>query len=409
MRILIYGTYFPPEQIGIGKYTGEMAIWLVKNGHEVRVVTAPPFYPAWRIGEGYSGSRYQRELWQGIWLWRCPIWVPSRQTGIKRVLHLLSFALSTIPAMVQQLFWKPDIVLVVAPPLFCTPAALIAARLSGAKAWLHLQDFEIDAAFEIGLLCQPALRRFALWVERLLMRRFDRVSTISRMMLVRLLEKGVPVGKCVNFPNWVDSEVIHPLREPPALRIELGIPAGSIIALYSGNMGEKQGLETVLKAAERLSDEPLLRFVLCGEGATRKRLELEYGDLANVIWLPLQPSARLNELLNLADIHLLPQRADMADLVMPSKLTGMLASGRPVVATASAGTQVAEVVAQCGIVVPPGDDYALGTAIQSLARDRGERQRMGTAARKYAIDNMTSEKILKGFEQALISCCSNTP
>ncbi len=358
---------------------------------------------------GYSRWNFRRDQWQGMSIWRCPIWVPKTPSGIKRILHLLSFALTSAPIMLWQSFWKPDVVLVVAPPLFSIPAALVAARLSGARAWLHVQDFEIDAAFQTGLLRRSIARRAATWVERQLMRRFDRVSTISPIMLERLVDKGVARNRRVHFPNWVDSDAIYPLQGRNPLRKALGISDEAIVALYSGNMGEKQGLETLLKAAARLSKEPSLRFVLCGEGATRKRLELKYGDLSNVIWLPLQPSARLNELLNVADIHLLPQRADMADLVMPSKLTGMLASGRPVVATANAGTQVAEVVSQCGIVVPPGNDYALGTAILRLARDGAERHRMGAAAREYAIDNMTSVKILEDFERALISCCGNKP
>lgn len=403
MRILIYGTYFPPEQIGIGKYTGEMAAWLARQGHDVRVVTAPPFYPAWRVMDGYSAARYRREQWHGIWLWRCPIWVPSQQTGIKRILHLLSFAASSAPVMLRQVFWKPDVVLVVAPTFFCTPAALLTARFSGARAWLHLQDFEIDAAFETGLLRRPALRRAAISVERLLMRQFDRVSTISRNMMARLVDKGVAEERCILFPNWVDSDAIRPLNGRNPLRKELGISEEVTVALYSGNMGEKQGLETVLEAARRLSGDTALRFVLCGEGATRERLVQKYGDLSNVTWLRLQPAARLNELLNLADIHLLPQRADVADLVMPSKLTGMLASGRPVIATAVAGTQVDEVVAQCGIVVPPGDDYTLAMAIQRLTRDDAERLRLGQAARKYSVDNMTSARILERFERALSS------
>ena len=405
MRILLYGAYFPPEQIGIGKYTGEMAAWLVRRGHEVRVVTAPPFYPAWRVMDGYAGGRYRRERWQGMRLWRCPIWVPTRQTGMRRVLHLLSFALSSAPIMLRQVFWKPQVVLVVAPPLFCTLAALFAARLSSAQAWLHLQDLEVDAAFETGLLRRPALRRAAVWVERQLISRFDTVSTISRNMVARVIDKGIERQRCILFPNWVDAEAIRPLDGRNPFRDELGISDEVTVALYSGNMGEKQGLETVLEAARQLRAENAVRFVLCGDGAQRTRLVKEYGDLSNVIWLPLQPLARLNDLLNLADIHLLPQRADVADLVMPSKLTGMLASGRPVIATAVAGTQVDEVVAQCGIVVAPGDDRALARAIQSLARDHGERRRLGAAARKYAVDNMNLECVLQEFDRALGSCC----
>lgn len=404
MRILIYGVNFPPEQIGIGKFSGEMAAWLTKRGHDVRVVTAPPYYPDWRVMEGYAGRRYQRERLPSLTVWRCPIWVPRHPTGMKRILHLLSFALSSAPAVLLQVFWRPQVVWVVAPSLFCAPAAWLTARLSGARAWLHVQDFEVNAAFETGLLRRPALRRVALRVERILMRRFDRVSTISRNMISCLYHIGVSERRCVLFPNWVDVEAIRPLRGRNPVRCELGIPAAATVALYSGNMGEKQGLETLLEAARLLGDDESVRFVMCGGGASRKRLMMDYRDLPNVIWMPLQPVERLNELLNIADIHLLPQLADVADLVMPSKLAGMLASGRPVVATAIAGTQVDEVVAHCGIVVAPGDANALSIAIRRLAKDHGERLRLGEGARNYAVKNMDSSRILGEFERAMISC-----
>ena len=110
MRILIYSISFPPTLIGGAKYTGEMAAWLVQRGHEVRVVTAPPFYPAWRVMDGYADGRYQRERWQGMTLWRRPIVVPRQATGVKRILHLLSFAgarQSSCPVVLPQLGMLP--------------------------------------------------------------------------------------------------------------------------------------------------------------------------------------------------------------------------------------------------------------------------------------------------------------
>lgn len=404
MRILVYGIHFSPEPIGIGKYTGELAAWLAERGHEVRVVAAPPYYPAWEVMNGYSAGRYQREQRKNVTIWRCPVWIPRHPTGLKRILHYLSVALSSVPVVLRQAFWRPDVVLVVVPPLFCAPAAWLAARLSGARSWLHIQDFEVSAAFETGLLRRPALRRLALWVERRLMQRFDRVSTISRNMIARLHDMGVAEGQCVLFPNGVDVEAIRPLRGRNRFRDELAIPDTDTVALYSGNMGEKQGLETLLEAARLLRGEASVRFVMCGEGASRKRLVQEFGDLPNVIWLPLQPAARLNELLNLADIHLLPQLASVADLMMPSKLAGMLASGRPVIATAAAGTLVAKMIANCGAVVPPGYANALAEAIRGLARNPVERQRLGEAARAYAIQNLDLHRVLLQFERDLISC-----
>jgi colanic acid biosynthesis glycosyl transferase WcaI len=234
------------------------------------------------------------------------------------------------------------------------------------------------------------------------MRRFDRVSTISERMLEQLAEKRVEAPRSFFFPNWVDTETIHPLCYPSSFRTELHIGQNMIVALYAGNMGEKQGLEIVVEVARALSNRHDLQFVLCGDGAARKRLQQLADGLSNVRFLPVQPAERLNDLLNLADIHLLPQRADTADRVMPSKLTGMLASGRPVVATAHPDTQVAQVVEGRGIVTPPGDGVALANAILHLATRPAERARLGQVARAFALAHWGQEGILQRFEEELV-------
>lgn len=401
MRILINGTNYYPEKIGIGKYTGEMAEWLAAHGHEVRVVTAPPYYPEWRVAPDYSTWRYRREYKSGIEVWRCPLWVPKKLSGLKRILHLASFALGSLPIMLWQILWKPDVVLVIEPPLMCAPVARIVAGLSGARAWLHIQDFEVDAAFDLGILRAGWLKQWVFMIERLLMSCFDRVSTISAKMLEKLDSKGVVSDKRILFSNWVDLDEIHPLEKESLFRGKLGILPSQIVALYSGSMGDKQGLEIVLEAAAKLHTGSDIKFVLCGDGAAKVRLLTKYAGLQNVVWLPLQPLEMLNELLNLADVHLLPQRDDVADLVMPSKLLGMLASGRPVLTNAAIDTQVGGIVSRCGIVSSPNDTCVFLDALQKLAGDPDERKKMGLAGRSIAEKNFSKEAVLRQFEQEL--------
>lgn len=145
-----------------------------------------------------------------------------------------------------------------------------------------------------------------------------------------------------------------------------------------------------------------MHFVLCGDGAARESLEALASGLSNVQWLPLQPLDQLNELLNLADIHLLPQRGDAADMVMPSKLTNMLASGRPVVATALPNTEVYSVVAGRGINTPPRDAACLANALSQLADDAPLRRNLGHAARTYAEKHLSKDTILQQFEGELL-------
>lgn len=401
MKILIYGINYAPELTGIGKYSGEMAVWLARHGYEVRVITAPPYYPAWFVQAGYSSSSYARELVDGVDVIRCPLWVPRQPGGLKRLVHLASFAVSSIPALLSALWWRPAVVFVVEPPLFCAPASWVVSRLSGAKAWLHVQDYEVDAAFDLGLLKGAAVRRFVSRCERWLMRRFDRVSTISGKMLERALSKGVLESKSRLFPNWVDVSHIQPLQQVSPYRQELGISSGAVVALYSGNMGGKQGLEILGEVAKRLADDPRIHFVFCGDGAGKADLVSRCEGLKNVHFISLQPMERLGELLGLADIHLLPQRGDAADLVMPSKLTGMLASGRPVVATAHRDTELARVVEGRGYVTTPEDPEDMARAILALVDSRDDRVRFGRSARDYAERELNVDAILSRFDSEL--------
>jgi colanic acid biosynthesis glycosyl transferase WcaI len=410
VRILIYGINFYPELTGIGKYTGEMASWLAQRGHDVRVVTAPPYYPAWNVREDYRGTLYRTERVPGEpVVYRTPLYVPEKPTGLKRMAHLCSFMLGSLPIMLRQCFWNPDVVFTVEPTFFGAPLALLVAKATGAASWLHVQDFEIDAAFDLGLLpAEGPVHALALGLERAFTRAFTRVSTISHKMVERAETKGVPADHITLFPNWVDIDSVYP-KDPGAsnsFRRELSL-GGKIVLLYSGNMGAKQGLELLAPLAASFENDPNVHFLFCGDGAFRPTLESLVSGHSNVTLLALQPLDRLNDLLNAADIHLLPQRAGAADLVMPSKLTGMLSSGRPVIATADPGTQVARVVAgefpsqACGLVVPAEEPAALHAAVERLIADSALRTQLGANARCHAVRNLGKQQVLEQFEHDL--------
>lgn len=421
MKIVIQSINFYPELTGIGKYTGEMASWLTSKGHLVQVITTPPYYPKWKISPGYKKYFWSKEIWSGIKVWRCPIWVPIKPNGITRLLHLASFALSSFPIMLWQIFWRPNIILTIEPPLFTAPVALVTAHISRAKAILHIQDFEVDAAFDLGLLKGARLKKIILGIEKFLLRRFDLVCTISGRMVDRAFSKGLIAENIFLFPNWADSQLEfksseqHDISEHEpefSYREYLKLPPDGVIALYSGNMGAKQGLEILGQVARKFkgADEslPLVHFVFCGDGIGREKLIEQCKGLNFVHFLNLQPAENLALFLAMADIHLLPQRADAADLVMPSKLTGMMASGRPVLVGAHSGTELSNVVQSCGMVVPPEDAQSFYESLIVLASDSGLRQRLGLAGFKYAINNLDRDRILSNFESKLKSLINNT-
>jgi colanic acid biosynthesis glycosyl transferase WcaI len=407
LKVLFYGLNFDPEPVGIGKYTAEWACWLTSRGHQVRVITAPPYFPQWRVQPSHRNA-YAIENHDGLIVQRCPLWVPRRPSGLTRLLHLASFALFSLAPLLAQCSRRPDVVIIVAPAFFCAPGALFLRRLVGRQciSWLHIQDFELDAAFELGLLKGRWLRTLAEGWERRTLQGFSVVSSISQVMVQRLHSKGVPASRTQLLPNWVDLKAIQPqhgaTRSANSYREELGIKPDQIVLLYSGSMNKKQGLEMLVEVINRLSAQPSLVWLLAGEGPTKADLIHATAGQPQVRHLSLQPAERMNDWLNAADIHLLPQKAGAADLVLPSKLLGILASGRPVVASSPEGSELALLAGHAGRCVPPGDAPAFADALQELIESAELRAQCGRLARQLAEEHFGKDAVLKCFEQQLL-------
>ncbi len=396
--------------MGVALYNTEMCEWLAARGHSVHVICTPPYYPQWKVQPPYRAHEYSAQVLGGVEVTRCPVWMPRNPRGISRILYALSFALSSFPVMLRQIFKRPDVVFVTSPSLLNALPSLITARLTGAVAWLHVQDFELDIALGLDQARPGKLQDVLIAIERMVLLAFDVVSTISARMLVRLQEKQVAERRRVYFPNWVDTRKIYPVQgSANAIREELKIAQDQILCLFAGSLGAKQGVEFLVEAARLL--EPAHRnitFLIGGEGPTLRDVKQAAAGLSNVIFLPLQPPERLNTLLNAADIHVLTQRPGVTDLVMPSKLLGMLASGRPVIATVYRSSEVSQCLDTCGIVVEPGDAAALASAITSLAEDRPRRVQMGAAARTVAVERFSADAVLHNFEATLLNSAKRT-
>jgi colanic acid biosynthesis glycosyl transferase WcaI len=401
MRVLFCGINYAPDLVGVAKYNSELCEGLVARGHEVRVLTAPPYYPNWNVPAKYRSLWYNVETLNGIEVTRSPIYVPSQPSGSKRLLHHASFSISSLaPMLLKAVRWRPDVVFTVAPSLLSAPIAALAAWTIGVPAWLHVQDLEIDAAFELGLLRNDSLRRLGLGFEREIFRSFDRVSTISPQMVRRLERKGVDAERLLQIRNWSDLSMIVPGDRDTRLRASLGLKATDTVVLYSGAISEKQGLELIVAAAAATRDtHPSIHYILCGNGPKKQDLvELARG-LPNVHFIDLQPVEHFSELLNTADIHCMPQKAQAADLVLPSKLSGMLASGRPIIVMADPGTGIALETEDAGLVIPPGDASKLAEAVMTLAENAPLRQRLGAVGRVRAEQNWDRATIIGSIEQ----------
>ncbi len=397
MNVLILGINYTPEPVGIGPYSEGMAAALADKGHHVAMVTAKPYYPTWSVDPAFADGGVRRSVESDVQVSRLPLYVPANPTGLRRILHHLSFGLRALPELVRKgRERRPDVVLGIAPSILSLVAARIVARLFGAKLWIHVQDFEVEAAFATGLLKERGmLARLA--------RAFERWSSAGGQDQHHITANAREAGAARHrsrahreFRNWARIDEITPLDRPSPLRERWNIEQ-PFVALYSGNIANKQGIEIIVEAARLLSHRRDLMFVICGNGPNRAALERHAKNLPNIAFHDLQPMELLPELLGLATVHLLPQIAGAADLVLPSKLTNMLASGRAIVATAEPGTGLAREVDGCGIVTPPENAVAFAQGIEILLQDEARRMALGREARMRAEARWSKSAILNRF------------
>lgn len=395
--ILLYSMNFAPELTGVGRYSGELATWLGRNGRPVEVVTTPPHYPGWFVRKPFRRWWYQRAEAGAVGISRAPILMSRRASGPLRLLAPISFAISSAPvALWRALRTRPGTLICVEPTLFAAPVGLIAAWLTGARTILHVQDLEVDAALAVGHVRLPAfIERVAFAIERGVLRRFDRIVTISDKMRDALIAKGVDPERTTVLRNWVDTTAIRPLDGPNPYRDELGLPHDAFVVLYSGQIGRKQSLDLLLNAAEALRDDPRVRFVIAGEGPLKASFELRYGHLPNLQFLPLQPEERLSDFLSLADLHVLPQDPAVAELVLPSKLGGMLASGRPILVTADIHGELSHFLGDRAHFCAPAE---LVAAIRVRAADAIAHD---PAPQRALAETISAEAVLTRFEALL--------
>ncbi|MCM3216403.1 WcaI family glycosyltransferase [Niallia taxi] len=411
MKILLYSTNYYPEMTGIAKYNTEMAEWLVSKGHEVDVITAMPSYPEWEIYDGYKGKRYVTEIINGVRIYRTSLYVPNKNNtnGLRRLIMQGTFTLNSLR------FWFPlylkkkkyDVMINLCPPLLPQVNSILYKWLKKTPILLHVQDLEFDAALRLGIIKQRFLVKLLNSIEVFFFNKAKAISSITYSMIDRIKEKKININRFIFFPNWSDINFIIPRTKSNKFREMFSEHNGEKIIMYSGNMGKKQGLEMVIEVAEDFKKNKInnIKFIFVGDGVAKESLieKKDSKQLDNVLFYPIQPLEKLPDLLASADIHLVIQKREAADLVMPSKLTNILSAGRTVIATADQGTALHEVVnnSQSGMAIEPENKDALYDAINDLI-NRENLLSFEKNARNYAEEFLDKNTILSKFEQDLI-------
>lgn len=363
--VVLLGLNYSPEPTGIAPYTAGLAARLADSGFEVDALVAHPHYPEWAIKKGY-GQWLATERSGGVRIRRHLHYVPRSPRGIRRLLSELSFGLRLISAR----WGSPEVVIAVSPSLFATAMATLRLRLTRSQSrlvvWVQdIYTLGLSETGEGGGLVGHLTR----WVEAWTLRAADSVVVIhSRFAEYVADELGVEPKNVTVIRNWSHLPNMEPVATEDA-RKALGWPADVPLAVHTGNMGVKQGLENVIDAA-RLADErnASVHFILVGDGGERRKLQNYAQGVSRVTFqAPLSDSA-YQLALSAADVFLVNEKPGVSAMAVPSKLTSYFHAGRPIVAaTDSSGIAASEIVdSRSGVVVPAGDPSALLNAVLDM-------------------------------------------
>jgi len=376
MKILLLTQWYPPEPAVLLQ---ELAQTLQSKGHDVTVLTGFPNYPSGKLYAGYRLRLFQRQVVGGIPVLRLPLYLDHSLSSMKRTLNYLSFAISCLLLG----FWlvpRPDVIFVYHPPLTIGLPAWILSRLWRVKFVYQVQDMWPETLSATGMIQNRNLLiivgRFARWVYS----RAHSILVISPGFKKNLMDKGVSPEKIHVISNWMEGDISESEVPNVELARRLGL-FGRFNIMFAGNIGEAQGLGTVLDAAKCLADQPKVQFVLVGDGVALPRLKetAEAQTISNVRFLGRYYPDAMAGLYALADVLLVHLRDDpLFRITIPHKILSYLGTGKPILAAIAGDAADLVTDAGAGIACPPGNPQALASAVREfMAMPAEERRAMG--------------------------------
>jgi colanic acid biosynthesis glycosyl transferase WcaI len=403
--VAIITTYFWPEQTGISQTVGEFAAFLTQRGMDVRVATAMPYYPQWQIWPDYRGAIWRTEQREGMTIYRSWHLVSPTPSTLTRVLHEATLSLFAIPNLIRALR-RADVAYIVSPALLCALTGLIVATAFRVRRVLVVKDVMPDAAVELGMLRSPLMISASRWLARRAYALASEIQTLAEGMRRRIARETREATKVRIVPDTIDVRELEPVPSGQNEFRRRFVSDGAFAVLHTGNIGKKQDLDLLLRAAGRLRDESGIHFYVFGDGAMKGHFLQRLADLGleNVSHYPLQERWMLRHMLSGADVVLVSQRAEVVDIVMPSKLITALGAGAMIVASCAADSESARVVREGGggIVTSPGDDEALVQLLLRIRRGEVNTEQYRERARSYASRRFDREAVYGPIADALI-------
>ncbi|WP_435405711.1 hypothetical protein MPNTM1_05593 [Mycolicibacterium parafortuitum] len=402
--VCIFGLNYPPEPTGIAPYTGALAVELRKREYGVTAHVAQPHYPEWAIRDGFKKWAHS-ELVHGVDVRRRLHYVPRAPRGVRRLISELTFGLRLVFAR----WGRPDVAIAVSPSLFSTALAVLRMKISPRRPRLivWVQDIYTLGLAETGEGSEIA-QRITRWVEGATLRAADQVVVIhQRFATLVTSELGVDAARVSVVRNWTHLPKTEPVEADEA-RDALGWPNDATLAVHTGNMGSKQGLENIVEAA-RLADQRGLavQFILVGDGGERAGLEERARGISRITFIDPLDDDKYRLALGAADVLIVNEKPGVSAMAVPSKLTSYFDAGRPIVgATDPGGITATEVeAADAGVVVPAGDPEALLDGVMALAGDPEIMTRYGLNGRRYRASVLDQDAAIENWATVIENVC----
>ncbi|TSA52088.1 MAG: glycosyltransferase WbuB [Actinobacteria bacterium] len=401
MRLVVLCPHFAPDMAPTGAVMTRIVAEMAELGHELHVVTSLPWYREHAIESGWGGKlwRVEKTSWGSITRVH-PFPGKTKRNLLRRALGFVLFsAVVGLRSLVAGgLPRRIDGVLAMSPPLTLGLTGWFTKMFRGGMLVFNIQDIFPDAAAQTGAITNKQILSTARWLERVSYERSDAVVLLSQD-----LERNVAAKLSTKFhdrlhviPNFVDTKLIVPGHRMTVYRSELGID-DRVVVMYAGNVGFSQSLELMIAASKAM---PEVAFVINGDGAARKALQVAAKNLGNVYFADYQPIERLSEVLASGDIHVVPLKTGLASVSVPSKMYSILAAGRPVVGAIDPDTEIPRTLASsgAGLAVKPDDEAAFIAALQLLISDRPKRAEMGALGRTWVEHHASAAAIAKRYE-----------
>ncbi len=398
--IVVLVPHFAPDTAPTGEVITRIVDEFIAAGRRIHIVTALPWYRTHAIEEGWSGRliRRERKEWGSI-IRVHPFPGKSKSNLLRRAIGFAGFSAiaGVCTLFAGGIHRRPAAIISMSPPLTLGLTGWLAARLRLTTAIFNIQDVFPDAAIETGAITNARIIAAARWLERVSYQRSDAVVVLSDDLRDNVVAKVSPrhVNKIKVIPNFVDADRIVPMDRMTAYRSELNI-GEELVVMYAGNVGYSQSLTMLLYAAKQM---PHITFVINGDGAARADLESQAAGLSNIRFAGYQPRDRVGEVLASGDIHVVPLRAGLGAVSVPSKTYSILAAARPVVAAIDAGTEVTRILEQsgAGVSVAPDNEEVFTSALQSMVANIETAREQGRKGREWVETHVSPAAVAHSY------------